>query len=524
MQRPARFRTVILVTAACVGLVALAAGASSPAELIKRAQQLIQQGKFPEAQSELEEALKQYPREAGLYDLLGVVEAQAKNYRAAEASFARAIELDSRLAGAHLNLGRLYQENPGQLDGAAEKALKTYERLLAFDPKNAEANYQSAVLLEQRGAWRSSLQYLARLPEEARNRPQALAVSVADFVGLGDHRRSDEASSRLLASPELSEADVLLALPELARRKQDALETRLLEGIAGRGLASPGSMYQLGLLYERGAQYDRARQALEKAATAEPNSARPLIELARAANSQQDYRAALGYLAHARDLEPANASVHFFFGMVCVELNLAQEAYTSLQRAVQLNPENPYYNYALGAVAAERDDPREALPYIKKYCKLKPSDPRGRFALGAAYYYSRDYDAAAKELRAVAGLSRTAAGAHYFLGRIAVQEGRLPEAVNELEKALKHRPRYADALAELGHVRLNQKEYQRAEEALVRAIQIDSDNYTANFNLMVLYQRTTDSRAEAQAKRFEEVWKKRQERANELLRTIEVRP
>jgi len=524
MKRPARLRTAFLAIAAGVGLVALAASASSTADLIKRAQQLIQQGKFPEAQSELEEAIKQFPKEAGLYDLLGVVEAQEKNYRAAEASFARAIELDGRLAGAHLNLGRLYQENPDKLDRAAEKALKIYEHLLAFDPKNTEANYQSAVLLERRGAFRSSLERLAHLPEEARNRPQALAVRVADFIGLGDHRQADQASGRLLASPELSEADVLLALPELARGKQDALAIRLLEGIAGRGLASPGSMYQLGVLYERGAQYDQARQALEKAATAKLNSAQPLIELARVANSQQDYRAALGYLAHARDLEPANASVHFFFGMVCVELNLAQEADASLQRAVQLNPQNPYYNYALGAVAAERDDPREALPYIRKYCELKPRDPRGRFALGAAYYYSRDYDAAAKELRAVAGLSRTAAGAHYFLGRIAVQEGRLPEAVNELEKALKQNPRYADALAELGHVRLNQKEYQRAEEALVRAIQIDSDNYTANFNLMVLYQRTTNSRAEAQAKRFDEVRKKREERAKEFLRTIEVRP
>jgi Zn-finger domain-containing protein len=41
---------------------------------------------------------------------------------------------------------------------------------------------------------------------------------------------------------------------------------------------------------------------------------------------------------------------------------------------------------------------------------------------------------------------------------------------------------------------------------------------------MMLYQRTKDQRLEAQAQRFEQVRKKRSERAKEFLRVIEVRP
>lgn len=208
--------------------------------------------------------------------------------------------------------------------------------------------------------------------------------------------------------------------------------------------------------------------------------------------------------------------------MVCVEENLALEAYNSLKQAVTLEPQNPYYNYAMGAVSVGRDDPREALPYFKKYCELKPHDPRGRFALGAAYFYSRDFESADKELRGVAGYRETASGAHYFLGRIANQEGKLREAASELQQALKYNSKYADALAELGHVRLSQKEYGPAEQALLHALEIDPDNYTANLNLMMLYQRTRDSHAEAQTQKFEEVKKKRAERAKEFLRTIEV--
>jgi len=57
-----------------------------------------------------------------------------------------------------------------------------------------------------------------------------------------------------------------------------------------------------------------------------------LLELARVAHKQRDYQGALGYLAHARDLEPGNASLHYDFGLVCLDLNLVAEARNSLRR------------------------------------------------------------------------------------------------------------------------------------------------------------------------------------------------
>src|SRR5207247_8787908 len=106
------------------------------------------------------------------------------------------------------------------------------------------------------------------------------------------------------------------------------------------------------------------------------------------AHQPEDLEARPRLLAHGRDLEPNNASIQFFFGMVSVELNLPLEARKSLEQAVRLNPGNPYYNYAFGAVAAQGRNPVEALPYFQKYIEQKPDDPRGRFALGAAYFYA----------------------------------------------------------------------------------------------------------------------------------------
>ena len=124
----------------------------------------------------------------------------------------------------------------------------------------------------------------------------------------------------------------------------------------------------------------------------------------------------------------------------------------------------------------------------------------------------------------VAEAPETFAAAHYYLGRLANLAGDLPSATTELLAALKANPRYTDAYAELGLLYVKQKDYQKAQEALQRALEMRQDDYLANLNLLVLYQRTRDPRADEQAKKFEEIRKRRSESAKELLRTIEVRP
>ena len=58
----------------------------------------------------------------------------------------------------------------------------------------------------------------------------------------------------------------------------------------------------------------------------------------------------------------------------------------------------------------------------------------------------------------------------------------------------------------------------------MRALEIDPDSYPGNLNLLNLFQRTKDRRADAQAQRFEEIKKKRSEKEQALLRTLDIRP
>jgi tetratricopeptide (TPR) repeat protein len=484
----------------------------------------IEEHDLEKARLQLNEAAKRYRVDEVFANLQGVVEAQQGNYLAAEASFRRAITKAPKFTGAYLNLGRLYQEHVANDPLALSKAIDVYSRLLVYEPANAEANYQSAALLLRQGKYQESLNHISKLPADYGASAQTLSIQCADYAGLGERDDAGQAAARLVTSPDFSEPDAQQALLGLVPGKRDDLVVLVLESLQKRQQLGAELLQVLGLAYERTSRLAEARATLENSFAKGEPSVDLLWNLARIAHQQNDYQGALGYLAHARDLQPRNASLHYHFGLVCIDLNLIAEARNSFERAVQIEPENAEYNYAMGAASAFQHDPADAVPYFEKYLRLKPQDPRGQLALGAAFFRAKDYEHAIPWLTESITVPLTATRAHYYLGKIALYEGQLDKALSELQQALTAKPDFPDALAEMGQYYIARRDYPEAEKWLQHALTVAPDHYSANFYLLMLYTLAKDGRQEAQAKRFGELKKLMDERAQEFLRMVDVRP
>jgi tetratricopeptide (TPR) repeat protein len=376
-------------------------------------------------------------------------------------------------------------------------------------PAAAEARFRQAVRLDAR--YTDAYLNLGRLYQEtaARDREaakKALAVYEAVLGYEPAHAEANfQAATLLRAAGELSRAlEGLEKMPAEAQARTNA--RRLRADIC-----------------EAQGALDRARAVLDEEASARP-TVEVLLELARLASRQQDYQGALGYLAHARGLDPQNARVHFLFGLACVKLDLGVEAFNSLREAARLAPDDPDINYALGAVALHRRDAGEAIPFFRKYAERRPDEPRVWLALGVAYFRSGDFASARRELARAAVPGPTLAAAHYFLARIAREENDLPEALRLARLAVEEYPEYADAHAELGLVYFRLRQGEEAEKSLRRALGIEPDNYLANLHLQMLYERNRDPRAPGQKQRVEELGRQRDQKADEFRRIIEVQP
>jgi tetratricopeptide (TPR) repeat protein len=508
-----------------VPLSALAgAGDSSYEQTVVAIQKQIETGNLNDARALISEAARRYPHNGGLENLLGVVEVQQGHSDAARKAFAAAIADDPRLTGAYLNLSRLEMDAAATEPATRAEALKLCLKVLQFDPSNDEAHYQAATLLFWNREYRLSLDHLEKLSAQSRGKIGAEALLCGNAAALGPKARTDEAAKALAANPDLSEQDADTCLPTLRAAKRADLIEAIYAAAANHQALSPDGLRILGLAQEGQGKVPDARATLEKAFAANDKSVDILEDLTRVAKAANDNQGALGYLAHARDLQPENAALAYEFGAVCLRIGLFAEARKAMGEALRLDPDNPDYNLGMGTVVSFSADPSQSLPYLTRYHALHPRDPQGVLALGAASYRAKDYDAASQWLRKAVASPGTAAEAHFYLGRIARQEGRIDEAISELNDSLAAQPDQADALAELGQISLQRRDFTQAATYLDQALHKDPDNYAANFGLLQLYARTGDSRREQQSRRFDEIKSMRDESERQMMRAIEIRP
>jgi tetratricopeptide (TPR) repeat protein len=476
------------------------------------------------ARASIAEAMKKYPDNGGIENLLGIVEIQQGDVTGARQALSAAVRDDPRLVSAFLNLARIDMQ-AGFSDAAVQnEAMRLDERVLELDPRNDEANYQIATILTWQKSYRRSLDHLQKLSGHARARIEAEDLLCTDYAALGDREGTDAAANSLIANPDLSEEDANSCLPALRAAHRADLIDKIFTAANEKHTLSAAGQRILGLAQEAEGKLTQARATLEGAFAAGDHSVAVFVDLTRVAKAEKDYKGALGYLAHARELDPKDASLPYEFGVLCLQLDLYGESRKAIAEAVKLAPNNPDYNFAMGTLVSFSDDPSQALPYLAKYHAYRPQDPEGLLALGAANFRAKDYETSVKWLKQAVKYPRTAPDAHFYLGQIDRQELHLDEATAELKQSLALRPEQPEVLAELGQVCIETHDYAVAQTYFGRALHLDPDNYGANFGLLQLYARTGDPRRDAQSKRFDEIKNEEFQQDRQMMRVLEIRP
>jgi Flp pilus assembly protein TadD len=514
------FLVIYLLSAALAGI------AQTTNEQYRRTileiQQHIEQNDLEGARMLAHKAQIASPKDGGIENLLGVIEIQQGHSSIAVQQFSAAIKYDPSLISAYLNLGRVYMLSAESDTNARASALDTYDKLLRKEPGNPEANYQAAMLLMWNHSYQPSLDHLMRLSMEDRERIGAQLLLCADEAALNHGEAAEKAAAAIIAAPDLTEQDAMEVLPALrVSHRADLIET-IFATVNKKAPLSANGLRILGLAQEGNGKLEAARTTLEGAFAKSDSSVPILVDLTRVAKAEKDYQGALGYLAHARDLDRKDASFAYEFGVISLRLSLLGEARKAMSEAVKLVPDNPDYNFGMGIVSSFSQDATQGLPYLEKYHVLRPSDSSAVLAIGTTYFRAKNFADASKWLKQAVLDKDTAADAHYYLGRIARVESHLDEAKHELEQANNLAPNRPDVLAELGQLCVASHQYSEAQNYLDQAVKLDPENYAANFALLQLYARTGDSRREQQSSRFDEIKTKDEEHYQEMMRIINV--
>jgi tetratricopeptide (TPR) repeat protein len=476
-------------------------------------QESLQSGNLDKASRLLLQAIAHRPNEGGLINLRGILHAKRNELAEAQVDFESAVRLNPTLTPAWRNLGRACSQT-----GNVPCAVQAWQHVQREKPADREAHGSLALLYERQGKFAESLRELA-----AGKEGDSLLEAI-DLSALGRLSEAKAVAARMARQPGFTEDDLPVAHGTLDSPKTAGVLAELIEGLDARGLAGVPSLRRLVVAYEQLQRPLDSVRILERIAALEPNNTADLLELARLAEQRKNYKEALGYLAHARDLEPGNGRIHFLFGLIAGELNLPVEAKRSLEQALATDPSNPDYNYALGTVIMSTRDAASAASHFEVYVKAKPSDARGHYALGVAHFTSGAYDKAKEQMKIAETAPDMAGASEYYLGRIARLVGELGEAERRLRKSVELLPGFSETHTELARLSLLKGNIEAARAELEWALQLAPESFQANNQLLVLYQRTHDARAVKQLELLKKLDEDRSKRAELMLRTIEVKP
>ncbi len=175
--------------------------------------------------------------------------------------------------------------------------------------------------------------------------------------------------------------------------------------------------------------------------------------------------------------EDAKMAIEMFEKAVAADTNFAA-AYAALARA----------RVWLGWNFAKQEEIPKAKAAVDNAVRLAPDSPETHLAQGFYYYRgSRDYEKALAEFKIVQKQYPNNADAIAALGYIYRRQGKWPEAVAHLEKAVTLNPLNYFWTLDLGDSYLLMREYAKSERFLNRAIELSPDVFLAYQSSVEMY-------------------------------------
>ncbi|HEX3661473.1 MAG TPA: tetratricopeptide repeat protein [Acidobacteriaceae bacterium] len=417
------------------------------------------------AQARLKEAVQLAPGNAQLWDELGTLQAQQREWHAADQSFSRAVQLNPGLAMAHLHLGLTLQAE--QKPGALEEVRKAN----ALAPRNPVILAQLAQLLVANGDDREAIPLL-------REAVAANPESAADDYQLGlALQRTGEVNQAIpllekAAAAERTDGKVLTNLGMALCQAQRAKEAvPLLQKAVALSPRNPTSRENLAAAYIQLSQFDDAVAQLRQALQLDPQAPQLHYDLGLALKMKDDEADAIPEFEAAEKQNPSAPEPPYALGLLYLQAGRYADAERELQTTLRLQPQNGNGWATLGSIENHLNKLPAAASALQEAIRQRPNQPDPYLILAEVLVKEKQPEQAAADRHKAADLmranmNRQRAEVSSNSGNDLLKQGKLADAESAFRDALSFDP--TDAQAHLGLASVLQQEGKTAEAAAER--------------------------------------------------------
>ena len=360
----------------------------------------------------------------------------------------KAVEVDSTLADAHQLLGNL-----SEIQGRWNEALEHYLTFIELQPNKAEQilNRVLAVALhsaypgysgwksadsvfagEDSSTWRGFLTKLEdKMAEGDSLNPVFSRVMAIGYEALGNPEKSISLYQEILRNQpadKMSRRGLLRVLNSQGRYQEMIPVYELLLDAEDNNY--PHDLFQMGNLYLRTGEREKAREYLEKCVAADSSLAEGYLLLGNIHQQENRWRQSLVDYLNYLELNP--------------------EALTRLFDRLLL-------------VSIRAEDFEASIALLESVLADQDTSDLAREQLGTLYYHADRFEEALRLLEPLKQQKTLSDNGHYTLGFLYSRLERLDDAVEAFNKVKAAQPDFLPVYLVLGRLYFNQKELDRAE-------------------------------------------------------------
>ena len=356
------------------------------------------------ALDDLDKALEQGYTPLEVYKIRWYVNAQKKNYDAAQADIQRVLQADPNNANLLLGLGDIYRAQ-----GSNQEAINAYRKVLEIDPNNADVNYFLATSYHNLGDYNSQG---AAAEQAIKGNTKFIAEA---FYLAGDSNQKANNFDKAIENYERAlnlkpdNAEIYNNLTDLYRRQNrfnDAIE------LTKKRLAlfpNDGNLYtSLSWYYSLADRHNDAVIAAQQAIKLLPDQYLGYTSICRALNDTKQYQAAIQACNNALKLNPNDGESSFYIARAYDLMNKPdtateyyKKAVAGLEQVTVKNPDDSDKFYLLGNAYYADGQRDKAIEAYKKSLSLSPNFAKAHYNLGYIYFLNNDLNSANEQYNAL---------------------------------------------------------------------------------------------------------------------------
>lgn len=400
---------------------------------------LVNMKEYAQAEQVFKNLLQQNPQSAESHYYLGVIAQETQKPQEAAKHFQEAIEANTTFERAYLKLISLWEEN-----NESPRAIALLEQFLKeVNPHHREFRLRLVRLYVLEHQSEKGLAHLDQLLEE---RPDDLHAHIRKAQIYGEMKNYPAAVQEL--------KDVLVTRPHELRVRDF-----------------------LGLLYEEMKDYDRAIATYQENLKIDPTFFDSVLHLAFVSYRLKRNADSIEYLEQAVKLDPKRTEPYLLFGLTYFQMEEYQNAKVKLEEGIQQDPSNAELHFNLGTTLDKLNQFDAVVREMEQTLELDPDHA------DALNYLGYSYADRGIKIEEALDLTRRAVALKphngYYVDSLAwalYKLGRVDEALETIQRAASLVSDDPVIYEHLGEIFLLREEREKAREAWLHSLQLDSTN------------------------------------------------